>query len=484
MVAMRRVLAGVAIVGAFLVVTAGGASAHPLGNFSVNRYAGIVVTPHGVDVDYVVDYAELPTYQMRHRYDPNGNGASAAERAAFARTTCATLARRVTLRTGGAVPVAPTNGSRATLHAGQGGLDTLRLECDLHATARLGRAGDFRFDDANFDDHIGWREITVVGDRMTITTPGVARTSITHRLTRYPKDRIASPLAQRSVAVSFRPGGAPAPARSHDDGAFVAGYGRLTSLLSSSVGARRLTLGLALVAIAAAVALGALHAVAPGHGKTVMAAYLVGERGSLRHALVLGSTVAVTHTAGVLVLGGVLAASQAFAPERLYPYFGIASGVCFAALGATLLWRALTRRRSLHARHHVHTHDGHDDAHHHHGHPHPHDDDHAPAMSHQQLLALGFAGGLVPTPSAVIVLLGATAIGRAWFGVALVVAYGLGLAATLLAAGVLLSIARRRFEMRATSERLLKAAAVLPIGTAVLVTGGGLLLVVRAALAV
>jgi ABC-type nickel/cobalt efflux system permease component RcnA len=105
-------------------------------------------------------------------------------------------------------------------------------------------------------------------------------------------------------------------------------------------------------------------------------------------------------------------------------------------------------------------------------------------MSRRQLLALGFAGGLVPTPSAVIVLLGATAIGRAWFGVALVVAYGLGLAATLLAAGVLLSIARRHFELKTTSERILKAAAVLPIGTAVLVTAGGLLLVVRAALEV
>jgi hypothetical protein len=84
----------------------------------------------------------------------------------------------------------------------------------------------------------------------------------------------------------------------------------------------------------------------------------------------------------------------------------------------------------------------------------------------------------------VIVLLGATAIGRAWFGVALVVAYGLGLAATLLAAGVLLSIARRRFELRATSARLLRLAAVLPIATAVLVTGSGVLLIMRAALEV
>jgi ABC-type nickel/cobalt efflux system permease component RcnA len=383
---------------------------------------------------------------------------------------------------------ATVTASRMSLHPGQGGLDTLRLECNLHAVGGVASARRVAFEDRNFGDHVGWREITVVGDHMTITTPGVAHTSITHRLTKYPKDRISSPLAQRAISLAVRPGGAAAPARGDETGAFVSQYGHLTSLLSSSVGARRLTLGLALVALAAAIALGALHAIAPGHGKTVMAAYLVGERGSLRHALVLGGTVATTHTIGVLVLGGVLAATQAFAPEQLYPWFGIASGVCFAALGGTLLWRAVTRRRSWHARHHVHAddhaHGHHDHDHDHvHGHGHDHHDQSpAPAMSHRQLLALGFAGGLVPTPSAVIVLLGATAIGRAWFGVTLVVAYGVGLAATLLAAGVLLSIARHRFELKATSDRLLRLAAVLPIATAVLVTGGGLLLVARAAL--
>jgi ABC-type nickel/cobalt efflux system permease component RcnA len=407
---------------------------------------------------------------------------------------CRELATNVVVRSG-SEPLQPAvTGSRMSLRPGQGGLDTLRLECDFHAAGNVAGARRVAFDDRNFRDHVGWREITAVGDRMTITTRGVARTSITRRLTRYPRDRISSPLAQHAIAVSVRPGGAPAPSRSDETGAFVSQYGQLTSLLSSSVGARRLTLGLALVALAAAIALGAVHAIAPGHGKTVMAAYLVGERGSLRHALVLGATVATTHTVGVLVLGGVLTATQAFAPEQLYPWFGIASGVCFAALGGTLLWRALTRRQSWHARHHVHAHDHdheHGHHHHHHGdHEHHHHDhadhDHAPApaMSHRQLLALGFAGGLVPTPSAVIVLLGATAIGRAWFGVTLVVAYGLGLAATLLAAGVLLSVARRRFELKATSDRLLRLAAVLPITTAVLVTGGGLLLVVRAALAV
>src|SRR5690242_10592390 len=118
---MRRLLAGAAIVVAFIVTSAGGASAHPLGNFSVNRYAGIVVGAHGVAVDYVVDYAELPTYQLRHRYDANGDGdASSAERAAFARATCPTLVDNLTLQAAGSARPLDAGASTATLHAGQG----------------------------------------------------------------------------------------------------------------------------------------------------------------------------------------------------------------------------------------------------------------------------------------------------------------------------------------------------------------------------
>ncbi len=99
-------------------------------------------------------------------------------------------------------------------------------------------------------------------------------------------------------------------------------------------------------------------------------------------------------------------------------------------------------------------------------------------------MTLGFIGGMVPTPTAVVVLLGATAIGRAWFGALLVIAYGLGMAATLVAAGVLLARARRRFDLKTRSERALRVAMLIPIATALVVIGTGLLLVVRAAASV
>src|SRR5205823_984135 len=153
-------------------------------------------------------------------------------------------------------------------------------------------------------------------------------------------------------------------------------------------------------------------ALAPGHGKTVMAAYLVGQRGSMRQAALIGLTVTATHTAGVLALGLALSVSSLVAPERLYPWLGLASGVLLAFIGAGLLRRAVRARKHRHAHHH-----------HHHGHDHDHGPDHdgeAAPVRTRALVAMGFAGGLVPSPSALVVLLGAMALGRAWFGVVLV----------------------------------------------------------------
>src|SRR5205807_5099611 len=155
-----------------------------------------------------------------------------------------------------------------------------------------------------------------------------------------------------------------------------------------------------------AIVLGAIHALAPGHGKTVMAAYLVGQRGSLRQTALIGLTVTATHTAGVLALGLALSASALVAPERVYPWLGLASGALLAVIGVGLLRRAVGARRHRHA----------------HSHAHAHDDDNAPPVGWRALVAMGFAGGLVPSPSALVVLLGAIALGRAWFGIVLVIA--------------------------------------------------------------
>jgi ABC-type nickel/cobalt efflux system permease component RcnA len=228
---------------------------------------------------------------------------------------------------------------------------------------------------------------------------------------------------------------------------------RATAAFTALVGERSLSPGFALVALLLAVGLGAAHALAPGHGKTVMAAYLVGLRGTLRQAATIGATVTLTHTAGVLLLGLVLTTSRAVASERVYPWLGLGSGLLLAGVGIGLLVRA----RPGHGHPHPHGHEPHHP--HPHGqepdHPHAHDHDHPGAaagagrpLGWRGLVALGLAGGLVPSPSAVVVLLGGIALGQAWFGVALVLAYGLGMAATLTGVGLLLAHLRTRMDRR------------------------------------
>jgi ABC-type nickel/cobalt efflux system permease component RcnA len=207
---------------------------------------------------------------------------------------------------------------------------------------------------------------------------------------------------------------------------------RATAAFTSLVGERSGSAWFAVVAILLAVVLGGAHALAPGHGKTVMAAYLVGLRGTLRQAMTIGATVTITHTAGVLLLGLVLSTTRAVASERVYPWLGLASGLLLAAVGVGLLARAARSR-------------GHD---HPHGPEHPHPHDPGPPLGRRGLVALGLAGGLVPSPSAVVVLLGGIALGRAWLGVALVLAYGLGMAATLTGVGLLLARLRTRMDRR------------------------------------
>jgi ABC-type nickel/cobalt efflux system permease component RcnA len=250
--------------------------------------------------------------------------------------------------------------------------------------------------------------------------------------------------------------------------------------------------GFGVLAFAIALFLGGLHALAPGHGKTVMAAYLVGQRGSMRQAGLVGLTVTTTHTLGVMVLGLVLSTSAAVAPERLYPWLGLASGALLAGVGAGLLTRAVRARRARkHSHDHVHDHDpgqaplAH--APHAHGgrvHSHAPVDPERP-LHWRSLVAMGFAGGLVPAPSALVVLLGAMALGRTWFGVVLVVAYGMGMAATLTAAGLLLVRARGALDGRAARRgrpgRVADVARVLPLATSSLIVVVGLYLAARGA---
>jgi len=504
--AVRAALLGT-VVAALLLVPAAAASAHPLGNFTVNRYSGLRVQPDRLVVDYVVDMAEIPAFQTRQTLDADADGTvSGAEAAAWRGRECPRLAGRLSAQVDGRALRLAASGARLAFPPGQGGLTTLRLECELAAPLPMGDSRHtLRYQDGNADGRIGWREVTAAGDRTTIERADVPARSTSARLTAYPEDLLRSPLDQDRATVRFRPGGA--PLRGGDGigaqrrSSRPVGVDRATAAFTALVARQHLTVGFALLALALAGVLGAAHALAPGHGKTVMAAYLVGLRGSVRQAAAIGGIVTATHTAGVLLLGVVLGASRALAPERVYPLLGLASGLLLAGVGLTLLRRAVRGHRHGHAHgpgthaHEGHGHEGHGDTHgtaaHAHGvdpgaHAHQVGADAEPGMSRRALVTLGFAGGLVPSPSAVVVLLGASALGHAWFGVLLVVAYGAGMAATLTGLGLFLLRARRSVDRRVALRRpgwAALAGRLLPLATASLIVAAGLLVAAQGAAA-
>ncbi|MEU8970070.1 nickel transporter [Streptomyces monashensis] len=424
-----------AAVCALVFLPAAGASAHPLGNFTVNRYDGLVPAPGQLRVEHVEDLAEIPATQAKPDIARLGM-------TRWARQRCERDARGSEVAAAGRRVPLTVRDSRATPRPGQAGLNTLRVECRW--TAPLPRAGSlalaFRAD-ANWSGP-GWREITARGDRTTLTGSDVPKTSVSHELTTYPKDLLSSPADVSTASLRVRPGG-PALAAQRPDAPAAAvlprGADRWTRALDGLVARRDLTVGFAALALLVAVVLGALHALAPGHGKTLMAATAAarGSRAGLRDVLPLAASVTVTHTLGVVALGLLVTAGSAATPSVI-AWLGLASGALVLAAGVNLVRRALRNRAHGHGHDHAHGHDhGHGHAHGEHSHTHGgHTHSHPTVPTLRGTVLLGFAGGLVPSPSAVVVLVGAAALGKAWFGLLLVVAYGAGLALTLTAAGV------------------------------------------------
>ncbi|MFI6935122.1 nickel transporter [Streptomyces sp. NPDC050287] len=484
---------------ALVLVPSGAASAHPLGNFTVNRYDGLVAAPGELRVEHVEDLAEIPATQAKPDLEKLGM-------TEWARQRCATAARDSEVTVDGRAVALTARSSHARLRPGQAGLDTLRVECRLSAPFTEDGTVSLGFHSAGTSTGPGWREITARGDRMTLTASDVPRDSLSRELTTYPKELLSSPADTTTASLRVRPGG---PALSDADtdapaaSVLPRGADRWTRALDSLVARHDLTVGFAALAILIAVALGAMHALAPGHGKTLMAAVAAarGGRARMKDVLPLAASVTVTHTLGVVALGLLVTAGSAAAPSVI-TWLGIASGVLVTGAGLTLLRRAWPHRAHTHG--HGHGHDaghehrhGHDHDHghphgtadapdrplalagahshptttaapaaaptaaphtHDHPHPHPHphhehehDHSHTPlthththgghthshptAPTVRGTILLGFAGGLVPSPSAVVVLVGAAALGQAWFGLLLVVAYGVGLALTLTGAG-------------------------------------------------
>ncbi|GHH18426.1 nickel transporter [Streptomyces lanatus] len=509
----RRLLAsGAAVLTAACALAlfpATGASAHPLGNFTVNRYDGLVAAPGELRVHHVEDLAEIPATQAKPDIEKAGM-------TQWARQRCANAAQGSEVTVDGRTVELTLNSSHARVRPGQAGLDTLRVECRLTAPLPEDATVALGFRSAGAQSGPGWREITARGDRMTLSTSDVPKQSVSGELTKYPEELLSSPADTKSASLRVRPGG-PALAESEQDAPAASvlprGADRWTRALDGLVSRHDLTLGFAALALLIAVFLGAMHALAPGHGKTIMAAVATarGGRARLKDVMPLAASVTVTHTLGVVALGLLVTAGSAAAPSVI-TWLGIASGALVIAAGATLVRRAWHIRNHGYGQphDHGHTHDhGHDHGHPHdhthdhddhphqhthdhthesehaherqpvlvaahtthahttpepptpiapdHTHPHPQPHSHPHSQPHKHGLLththggfthshptaptlrgtifLGFAGGLVPSPSAVVVLVGAAALGKAWFGLLLVVAYGVGLALTLTAAG-------------------------------------------------
>ena len=458
------------------VLVAPVAHAHPLGNFTINRYAALRAEPGALTVRYVVDMAEIPAFQELALIDANGDQTlDEVEQRAYLARTASTLARHLTLTVDGA-PLTLTPGTTSLERLpGAGGLPTLRIEAWF--AAKLGASeGAVEFHDTNFAGRPGWQE--VVADRAggaVVSASTVPRVDRSQALRAYPQDLLESPPQVTDARFRIAAGGPAANGGERVAAGTRAGAARfgdrLTELIATGA---PLEPWLVLTSLLLAAGLGALHALSPGHGKTVVGAYLVGARGTARHAVFLGLVVTATHTIGVYLLGLLMLTPRASVmPERLYPWISVASGLVVLAVGASL---AASRLDAAFAGCHHHDHPQH-----HPHHEHDHDHVHLPAdgtpVGWRSLLALGMSGGLLPCPSALVVMLGAIALGRIAFGLLLIVAFSAGLATVLTAIGLVLVYARGVFERLPLHGRLARFA---PVASALVISAAGLAILLEA----
>jgi nickel/cobalt transporter (NicO) family protein len=423
-----------------LAVAAPGAGAHPLGNFSINHLTTVKISKERVDLRWVLDQAEIPTVEER--------GLSRAE--ILERKRAAAAEGLLLGVNGRAVPLRLAPGGRLSFPRGAGGLPTTRVELDLSAAVREPRRVAVR--DETFEGRVGWKAVVSVAGEGTAVRTDAPSGDPTHGLRRYPQDLLSSPLDRREASFAVKPGAGTLTAPKVEGekvSTSHAGGDGFAALFEDAAAGR----GALLVLLLAAFGWGALHALSPGHGKAMVAAYLVGTRGTARHAVALGATVTVTHTIGVFALGVVaLVLSRYVLPEDLYPWLTLVSGLMVVTIGAGVLRSRLRRARTY-------SHD------HHHG---PQD------LGWRGLVGMGAAAGLIPCPSALVVLLAAVSQHEVALGLLLITAFSLGLAGTLTALGLAVVRARR---LLPGAGRL---ATALPAASALLIVAVGCILTARA----
>jgi nickel/cobalt transporter (NicO) family protein len=486
---------------------------HPMGNFSVSHYARLEPTGQGVDLTYALDLAEIPTFDLLRTWQLERT--SPRDRLEVkAREQAKVWLNGLQIKLDGRPERARFLSSELVIADGAGNLPILRITTRAHLNAA---GGVLEYEDSNFPERAGWKEIVIVaGKGATLRQASHTDKDISKGLTQYPPDPTLAPPQDLRAELTWQAEGpalgqrepasqpaaealeskpvispipqpkvsrtAPSPATltpaAAPMGAVVRG-----DFLSRLLHQRDITPWMMLVGIVAAFVLGGAHALTPGHGKTIVAAYLVGSRGTLKHAAFLGAMVTFTHTVSVFALGlATLFLFRFVMPEKITEWLGVISGLSIVAIG---LWMAQKRLRAAshrhdHDHHHHHHHDldhhhdhDHDHAHHHHG---PGGHTHAPdELSWGGLVALGASGGLVPCESALVLLLGAIALRRAGLGLLLLVSFSAGLAIVLIAIGAMVLYARNLLPENKgfQSHSVLRYA---PVASAVIVTVIGVIM--------
>jgi len=513
------------------------AFAHPLGNFTINQYVGLNISREIIHMDYVVDMAEIPAFQEIAAFDSNGNGQpDSSEYAGYPADKCASLLPALNLVLNNRPLTFTLTSSSVEFPAGVGGLLTVRLTCAFQTSVALTQGNSsLSFTNDAFPDRIGWNEIVVHANGVSLHGD-FATTSPSYRLTNYPTDLLTSPLDQRETEI-----GITAVVSAAQNETVIPSVQNASVLkdrndaFTSLILMDEITFPALLLALAISFIWGAMHALTPGHGKTIVGAYLVGSRGTPKHALYLGLTTTVTHTLGVFIFGLItLFAAQYILPETLFPWMTLLSGLFVVGIGLNLFierfrasgvgsWLARlksnhvksaqtysplqhTHATAMHASHkyvltlpqerhhshyfddhphrdeiHAHTHDHHHHDHqHHHGHGHS-EHSHLPpepeTVTWRSLLGLGISGGLLPCPSALVVLLGAIALNRIGLGLVLVLAFSLGLAGALTVIGLAFLYAGKFLERFPSQGKLLN---ILPAFSALFISLIGLGIVVKA----
>ncbi|MBI4907764.1 MAG: hypothetical protein HY820_29340 [Acidobacteria bacterium] len=398
-------------------------SAHPMGNFSISHYTRLQPGPERLEMVYALDFAQIPASELLRDWKL-ARTSPRADLDARALEQARVWLAAVSLKAGGAEVKPVVQSAELVIADGP----VLRITVKAVAAVKPGR---LTYEDRNYPDRAGWKEIVVA------VAPGAALTMASHSdkdvskaLSQYPEDPAVAPPQDLRAQLEWT---APGTVEKGD-------------VLSQLLSRQSLGLSAMLVAIAAAFGFGAMHALSPGHGKTIVAAYLVGSRGTFRHALFLGGMVTATHTVSVFLLGlGTLFLSQYIVADKIYPILGVISGLTIVVIGATLFYKRLGKL-ARHSHHHHHHHD-----HHHHDHGHSHDHHHGVGghshvvegdVTFASLTGLAVSGGLVPCPSALVLLLSSIALGRVGFGLVLLTSFSLGLALVLIAIGGLVLYAK------------------------------------------